>query len=174
MERRSATALSSIHHVLAESVPGRNPVGHQRADFDADSQAFRSDPHRMAGQGTERSSTEGLRVCDFRVGEAGEGFVASLQHSRHFPGLVERRIDRVNPKLVLVVDIRKHERQLLLQDLIETYQGEGGRSDSVDHRGLELHQEHEPEIGLHKDSLRWRPSWQADSRSLGEDHERFV
>lgn len=29
MERRSATALSSIHHVLAESVLGRNPVGHQ-------------------------------------------------------------------------------------------------------------------------------------------------
>lgn len=128
----------------------------------------------MAGQGTERSPTERLRLCDFRVGEAGEGFVASVQHSRHFLGFVERRIDRVNPKLVLVIDIRKHKRQLLLQDLIETYQGEGGRSDSVDHRGFYLHQEHEPENGLHQDSLRWRPSRQADSRSLGKDHERLV
>lgn len=45
MERSSATALSSIHHVLAKSVLGRNPVGHQRANFDADSQTFWTDPH---------------------------------------------------------------------------------------------------------------------------------
>lgn len=133
MERSFAAALAPLHHVLAESLPRRHSLGHQRADADADPQTVRPDPHRVAGQGAERGTAQRLRVRHLRVGEAGESAAASVQHSRHVLGIIERRVHRVDSELVLI-GVWQHERQLLLQDLVEAHQGEGGGSDPVDHR----------------------------------------